>query len=65
MRSKMKTLTKVWKKLPNEAGMPVSDIIDELRKNLGPAWEEGKSTLIRHNVGCPAVDYDIVTLHIE
>jgi len=61
----MKTLTKIWKKLLNEAGIPVSDIIDELRKNLNPIWEKEKTHPLRHFIGCPVVHFDVVALRIE
>ncbi len=61
----MKTLMKIWKKLLNEAGIPVSDIIDELGKNLNTIWEEEKALPHRHNTGCPFVHFDVAALHIE
>ncbi len=60
----MKTLLKIWKKLLNEAGSPVSDIIDELRNDLDPIWEEDEIRLLRQ-IGCPVVHIDVVALRIE
>ena len=65
MRLEMKTLTKIWKKLLNEAGIPVSDIIDELRKDLYPIWEEEKISPLRQFIRCPVVHFDAMALHIE
>jgi hypothetical protein len=61
----MKTLIETWKKLLNEAGIPVSNIIDELRKNLPSIWEEDKPPQPGYFIGCPVVHSGIVALRIE
>jgi hypothetical protein len=61
----MKTLIEIWKKLLNEAGIPVSNIIDELRKNLTLIREEDKPPRLGDLIGCPVVQFDIAALHIE
>jgi hypothetical protein len=61
----MITLTKIWKKLLNEAGIPVSDIIDELKKNPCPAWEEDRTSLLKKFIRFPVIRFDVVLLRIE
>ncbi len=61
----MKALTKIWKKLQSEAGIPVSDIIDERMKHIFPVWEEEKTFLLRKFILCPFIHFDVVALCIE
>lgn len=65
MRSEMKTLMEIWKRLLNEAGNPVSDIIDELKKTLSLNWEEDKTPKFGHFARCPVVRFHIVVLRIR
>ena len=61
----MKILTKIWKKLLNEAGIPVLHIIDELRENFSPIREINEALQIRQFVGCPSDCFDVISFRIE
>ena len=61
----MKILTKIWKKLLNEAGIPVLHIIDERMENFIPIWEIDKTPQIRQLVRCPSESLGSISFRIE
>jgi hypothetical protein len=61
----MKILTKVWKKLLNEAGIPVFHTINEQTESLIPMWDEGHTLQIRQYIRFPSKISGAVSFRIE
>ena len=61
----MKILTKIWKKLLNEAGIPVLHIIDKRRENFIPIWKIEGTPQIRQFVICPSESFNVISFSIE
>jgi len=61
----MKILTKIWKKLLNEAGIPVLHIIDKRREDFIPVWKIDKTPQTTQFVRCPSKSSDVISFRIE
>jgi hypothetical protein len=61
----MKILTKIWKKLLNEAGIPVLHMIDEQRENFIPIWKIDETPQIKQPIRSPSECFDANSLLIE
>ncbi len=61
----MKILTKIWKKLLNESGIPVLHTINELTKNFSPIWATEKTLQTRLIIRYPSDNFDVISFRIE
>jgi hypothetical protein len=61
----MKILTKIWKKLLNEAGIPVLHIIDKRRESFIHIWKIEKTPQIRQFARYPLESFDVISFRLE
>ncbi len=61
----MKILAKIWKKLLNEAGIPVLHTINVQMENFIPIWVIGNAPQIRQFIRGPSKSSGIISFRIE